>query len=103
MSETTYCRKEWLTVARMGLSLGKHGNARSSNSDLCPVAFISDNRLDHYRPIVLASSLPASSQRSPKSSQFRLLLGVQPPTRSALDNLEYNQHDVAFRFVNCVS
>lgn len=34
MIATTYRRKEWLTVVRMELCPGKHGNARNSNADL---------------------------------------------------------------------
>ena len=103
MSETKYRRKEWPMVAIIGLSPGKHGNARNSSSDLWPVFYISDNLPDGYRPRVPATDLLASSRHSPESNQFRLLLSVQPPTRSALGNLEYNQHNVAFCFVYCVS
>ena len=102
MSETKYCRKEWLTVASIGLSPGKPGSVQSPNSDLWPVVYISDNRPDLYRPMVPAGGLLASSQRSPESSQSRLLLSVLPPRRSAFGNLEHNQHNVAFCFVYCV-
>lgn len=96
MSETKFRRKEWLTVERMGLSLGKHGNAPYSNSDLWSVVYISDN-LQTIGPCewsagVLATfsriqSVPPSAQRAAAKEVSSRQFGIQPAQRRFLFGL----------------